>query len=74
LSSGPYALPSFLEFADHQCILFGSDFPYAPAPVATKFTTILDTQAGLTATQKTALNNGNGAKLLKTPRVSRAKR
>ncbi|MFD8212454.1 amidohydrolase family protein [Streptomyces sp. NPDC059697] len=30
LSSGPDAFPSFLAFADHKRILFGSDFPYAP--------------------------------------------
>lgn len=65
LSSGPYAFPSFLGFADHQRILFGSDFPYAPAPVAAKFTKILDNQAGLTAEQKTVFNKGNGEKLLK---------
>ena len=65
MSSGPYAFPSFLGFADHQRILFGSDFPYAPAPVAAKFTKILDNQAGLTAEQKTVFNKGNGEKLLK---------
>jgi aminocarboxymuconate-semialdehyde decarboxylase len=68
LSSGPDAFPSFLAFADHERILFGSDFPYAPAPVATKFTEILDNHSGLTPQQKTAFNNGNGKKLF--PRLT----
>ncbi|MEU9370511.1 amidohydrolase family protein [Streptomyces avermitilis] len=65
LSSGPDAFPSFLAFADHKRILFGSDFPYAPAPVAMKFTEILDTQSGLTDEQKAAVNNGNAKRILK---------
>ncbi|MFF1746365.1 amidohydrolase family protein [Streptomyces mirabilis] len=65
LSSGPAAFPSFLAFADRKRIFFGSDFPYAPAPVATRFTEILDTQSGLTDEQKAALNNGNAKKIFK---------
>lgn len=65
LSSGPDAFPSFLAFADHKRIFFGSDFPYAPEPVATKFTEILETQSGLTDEQKAAVNNGNAKRILK---------
>ncbi|MFG3025036.1 amidohydrolase family protein [Streptomyces sp. NPDC048254] len=65
LSSGPDAFPSFLAFADHKRILFGSDFPYAPTPVATKFTRILDTHSGLTDEQRAAVNNGNAKRILK---------
>ncbi|MEU9151906.1 amidohydrolase family protein [Streptomyces sp. NPDC048417] len=65
LSSGPDAFPSFLAFADHERILFGSDFPYAPAPVATKFTRILDTHSGLTGEQRAAVDNGNAKRIFK---------
>jgi aminocarboxymuconate-semialdehyde decarboxylase len=64
LSSGPDAFPSFLAFADHERILFGSDFPYAPAPVAAAFTRLLDTRSGLTDEQKTAFDHGNARKIL----------
>ncbi|MFJ2756329.1 amidohydrolase family protein [Nocardioides sp. NPDC087217] len=32
LSSSPTALPSLLAFADEDHVLYGSDFPFAPAP------------------------------------------
>ncbi|MEW2131281.1 amidohydrolase family protein [Streptomyces sp. NPDC005435] len=63
LSSGPDAFPSFLAFADHERILFGSDFPYAPAPVATAFNHLLDTHSGLTDEQKKAFNHGNAKRI-----------
>ncbi|EYT82114.1 amidohydrolase [Streptomyces sp. Tu 6176] len=68
LSSGPDALPSFLAFADHERILFGSDFPYAPAPVAAAFNQLLDTRSGLTDEQKTAFDHGNAEKIF--PRLT----
>lgn len=64
LSSGPHAFAGLLTFADHGRILFGSDFPYAPTPVATELTEILDTRTGLTEAQKAAIDNGNVRKLL----------
>ncbi|MEU2441199.1 amidohydrolase family protein [Streptomyces rubradiris] len=64
LSSGPDAFPSSLTFADHERILFGSDFPYAPAPVAAAFTRLLDTHSGLTDEQRTAFDHGNARKIL----------
>ena len=42
LSSSPAALPSLKAFADNSHILFGTDFPFAPAEVAAYFTTKLD--------------------------------
>lgn len=38
LSGSPTALPSLLAFAEPDRVLFGSDFPYAPAPVVGAFT------------------------------------
>ncbi|CAM3100632.1 amidohydrolase family protein [Tsukamurella hominis] len=59
LSSGRFAFASFQEFADPSRILFGSDFPYAPEPVARRFNRILDSDTGLTAEQKAAIYTGN---------------
>jgi aminocarboxymuconate-semialdehyde decarboxylase len=65
LSSGPDAFPSFLASADHNRILFGSDFPYAPAPVPAAFNQLLDTRSGLTDEQKTAFNHDNAKKIFR---------
>ncbi|WP_225821677.1 amidohydrolase family protein [Streptomyces naphthomycinicus] len=54
---------SFLAFADHERILFGSHFPYAPAPVAAAFNRLRDAHSGLTDEQKTAFNHGNAKKI-----------
>ena len=40
--SPPTALPSLLAFAQPDHVLFGSDWPYAPAPVVDLFTGQLD--------------------------------
>ncbi|KAJ9475223.1 Amidohydro-rel domain-containing protein [Pseudozyma hubeiensis] len=63
LSSGAEAFPSLLAFVDHDHILFGSDFPYAPAPLATQFTQRLDTESGLNESQKVAINSLSATKL-----------
>ncbi|MEA2745511.1 MAG: 6-methylsalicylate decarboxylase [Acetobacteraceae bacterium] len=42
LSSGPAALPSLKAFAREDRILFGTDYPFAPAEVAASFTRKLD--------------------------------
>ena len=55
LSSGPAALPSLTAFAGSGRILFGSDFPYAPAGVAAS----LDAYDGLTADEHGAISHGN---------------
>jgi 6-methylsalicylate decarboxylase len=60
LASSPYALPSFLAFADPTHVLYGSDFPYAPAVVGTRFTEMLDAGAG---DQLESINHGNALTL-----------
>jgi 6-methylsalicylate decarboxylase len=59
LSSSPAALPSLKAFARNGHILFGTDFPFAPADVAAYFTTKLDTYESLTADEQTAISHGN---------------
>jgi len=51
LSSSPTALPSLEAFAGNSQVLFGTDFPFAPADVAADFTAMLDAYDGLTAEQ-----------------------
>lgn len=60
LSSSAYALPSFLAFADPAHILYGSDFPYAPAAVGAQFTRLLDAGVG---DQSAAINRDNAVAL-----------
>jgi 6-methylsalicylate decarboxylase len=59
LSSSPAALPSLKAFAENGHILFGTDFPFAPADVAAYFTTKLDAYESLTADEQTAISHGN---------------
>lgn len=47
LSGSPAALPSLLAFAKPGHVLFGSDWPYAPAPAVAYFTGQLDAYAAL---------------------------
>jgi aminocarboxymuconate-semialdehyde decarboxylase len=47
LSSGPAALPTLKAFAGADRILYGSDYPYAPASVGSSFTAKLDAYDGL---------------------------
>lgn len=63
LSSGRSAISSLVEFADPERILFGSDFPYAPARIAGKFTMILDSDSGLSDEQKSAIYTTNAHKI-----------
>lgn len=58
-------MPSFLAFADPTRILYGSDFPYAPAFVGTRFTELLDAEAG---DLRAAINRENGLGLF--PRLA----
>jgi hypothetical protein len=59
LSSSPAALPSLKAFAENGHILFGTDFPLAPADVASYFTTKLDDYEGLTPEEHRAISHGN---------------
>ncbi|MGW4399046.1 amidohydrolase family protein [Amycolatopsis nivea] len=63
LSSGEYAFGALARFADPARILYGSDFPYAPPEVGTRFTEILDIESGLTADQSRAIDSGNARAL-----------
>jgi aminocarboxymuconate-semialdehyde decarboxylase len=69
LSSGPAALPSLKAFAGSGRILFGSDFPYAPASVGASFTAKLDAYGDLSAAEHGAINHGNAQDLF--PRLAR---
>ena len=67
--STPTGLPSLLAFAAPGHILFGSDYPYAPAVVATSFTQSLDAYQGFELGQLTGIN---GAARALFPRLSKA--
>lgn len=64
LSGSPAALPTLLAFAKPGHVLFGSDWPYAPAPVVSYFTGQLDAYAALGAAGHAAINRDNAAALL----------
>jgi predicted TIM-barrel fold metal-dependent hydrolase len=68
LSSTPAALPSLLAFADPTHITFGSDFPYAPIPVANYMADRL-TDFHLTARKRYAIERGNAEALFPRLRV-----
>ncbi|MEH0581518.1 amidohydrolase family protein [Streptomyces sp. B21-108] len=61
LSASPAALPTLLAFARPGRILFGSDWPFAPAPAAQYFATGLDT--GVAPPVLTAVNHANAEAL-----------
>lgn len=63
LSSSPAALPSLLAFARPDHILYGSDWPFAPAPAVSYFTAQLDKYEALSADQRTAINHTNARTL-----------
>jgi predicted TIM-barrel fold metal-dependent hydrolase len=54
LSGTPAALPSLLAFAKPGRVLFGSDWPYAPAPAVAYFTGQLDAYMALDAARRAA--------------------
>jgi 6-methylsalicylate decarboxylase len=64
LSGSPAALPSLLAFAKPGHVLFGSDWPYAPAPAVSYFTGQLDAYAPLDASGHAAVDRGNAEALL----------
>src|SRR5262249_38078063 len=59
LSGSPAALPSLLAFAKPGHVLFGSDWPYAPAIAVSYFTGQLDGYAVLPADGHAAIDRGN---------------
>lgn len=69
LSASESALPSLLAFARPDHILFGSDFPYATAEIATRFAKNLDAYlADHQDVDGVAVNRDNALKLL--PRLA----
>ena len=68
LSSSPAALPTLTAFAKPDHILYGSDFPYAPASVGSAFTKQFDTFP-LREDDRQAINNRNVIELF--PRLKR---
>ncbi|HYR18493.1 MAG TPA: amidohydrolase family protein [Myxococcales bacterium] len=71
LSLGPAALPSLKAFAGSGRILFGSDFPYAPAAVGASFTNKLDAYGDLSSDERRAISHGNAQALF--PRLAQRK-
>jgi predicted TIM-barrel fold metal-dependent hydrolase len=63
LSGSPAALPSLLAFARPGHVLFGSDWPYAPAPVIDYFTGQLDAYPGLDASGHAAIDRASASAL-----------
>jgi predicted TIM-barrel fold metal-dependent hydrolase len=62
LSSSPAALPTLKAFAESSHILFGTDFPFAPADVAAAFTRKLDAYE-MAPEEKTAIDHSNALSL-----------
>jgi len=67
LSSSPTALPSLLAFAEPGRVLFGSDFPFAPAP-AVRFMRQEYDDVPLAADVRAAIDHRNAAALF--PRLA----
>lgn len=63
LSGSPAALPSLLAFAKPGHVLFGSDWPYAPAVAVGYFTGALDAYADLDAAGHAAIDRNDAAAL-----------
>jgi predicted TIM-barrel fold metal-dependent hydrolase len=63
LSSSPAALPSLIAFAGSERVLYGSDFPYAPAQVGSAFSRKLDAYEGLSEGERCAIAYGNALPL-----------
>lgn len=63
LSTGVATLPSLLAFAKPGHVLYGSDFPYAPASVGASFTSQLDSYDGLSPEGPAAINHGSALAL-----------
>ncbi|HVN87055.1 MAG TPA: amidohydrolase family protein [Candidatus Binatia bacterium] len=63
LSGSPAALPSLLAFAKPGHVLFGSDWPYAPAIAVSYFTGQLDAYAALDGQGHAAIDRRNAESL-----------
>jgi predicted TIM-barrel fold metal-dependent hydrolase len=63
LSGSPAALPSLHAFAKPGHVVFGSDWPYAPAPAVRYFTGQLDAYDALDAAGHAAIDRENAVRL-----------
>ncbi|MBP7338627.1 amidohydrolase family protein [Niveispirillum sp.] len=63
LSPSPYAMAALGQLVDHSHILFGSDFPFAPAPVTAMQVNGVETLSFWNAQQKTAVFRSNALAL-----------
>jgi predicted TIM-barrel fold metal-dependent hydrolase len=70
LSPSEYALAALLKLVPHTQILFGSDFPMAPAPLVKAEVSSLEASGVLDEDAHTAIDRGNALALF--PRLSRA--
>ena len=70
LSGSPAALPSLLAFAEPGHVTFGSDFPYAPAPVVAGFTGMYEAYA-LGESQRHSIDRGAAESLFARLREGR---
>ncbi|AOJ88519.1 amidohydrolase [Burkholderia sp. MSMB0856] len=61
--SSPSALPSLMAFARPAHILYGSDFPYAPASVSMSFAVEQDAYTALDSAGHASINHDNGLAL-----------
>jgi len=62
LSGSPTALPSLLAFAEPDHVVFGSDFPYAPALVVGAFTGMYERYA-MSESQRRSIDHGAARQL-----------
>ncbi|KAK8119086.1 uncharacterized protein PG998_003712 [Apiospora kogelbergensis] len=69
LSAGPLTLGLLKEFAQADHILFGSDYPYAPAPVIEQMDKLLD-EYGKNGNESFAQSTNVGAAMKLFPRLS----
>jgi predicted TIM-barrel fold metal-dependent hydrolase len=69
LSSSPTALPSLLAFAEPAHVLFGSDFPYAPAGVVAAFSGLYE-KFPLSDAQRASIDRGAAERLF--PRLRKS--
>ena len=71
LSGSPAALPSLLAFAKPGHVLFGSDWPYAPAVAVSYFTSQLDAYEALDADGRRAVDRANAEALFPRTKENR---
>jgi predicted TIM-barrel fold metal-dependent hydrolase len=65
ISGTPAALPSLLAFAKPGHVLFGSDWPFLPAPAIRAFSAMLDAYSALDAAGHAAIDRTNARALFK---------